>query len=127
MRSPYRHGMRRPRPPHVVAAAWIATGPLGHPHAGGVGWGAAIVEARRPARGSGARGLEDEVPAGRERERAAGFDGDDLQAGLVGQAERVADLARPPFGMDRLGRRHAAACEVLKPAVAVEARTVLAE
>jgi len=30
--------MRRPRPPHVVLAAWIVTGPLGHLYAGVVDW-----------------------------------------------------------------------------------------
>jgi hypothetical protein len=30
--------MRRPRPPHVVLAAWIVSGPLGHLYAGVVDW-----------------------------------------------------------------------------------------
>jgi len=38
MRAAYRHGMRRPRPPHVVISAWLATGPLGHLYAGVVDW-----------------------------------------------------------------------------------------
>ena len=45
--SPYRHGMRRPRPPHVVVAAWIVTGPLGHLYAGVVDWVVALVRWRR--------------------------------------------------------------------------------
>lgn len=35
--------MRRSRPPHVVVAAWIATGPLGHLYAGVVDWVVAIA------------------------------------------------------------------------------------
>ncbi len=30
--------MRRPRPPHVVVAAWIVTGPVGHLYAGVADW-----------------------------------------------------------------------------------------
>ncbi|MDX6718435.1 MAG: hypothetical protein QOJ63_689 [Solirubrobacteraceae bacterium] len=30
--------MRRQRPPHVVVAAWIVTGPVGHLYAGIVDW-----------------------------------------------------------------------------------------
>lgn len=30
--------MPRPRPPHVVLAAWILTGPLGHLYAGVADW-----------------------------------------------------------------------------------------
>jgi hypothetical protein len=39
--------MRRPRPPHVVLAAWIATGPVGHLYAGVVDW---VVVLARHAR-----------------------------------------------------------------------------
>ena len=35
--------MGRPRAPHVVVAAWIVTGPLGHLYAGVVDWVVAIV------------------------------------------------------------------------------------
>ena len=42
--------MRRHRPPHVVVAAWIATGPLGHLYAGVVDWVEAIVRWRRERR-----------------------------------------------------------------------------
>jgi hypothetical protein len=52
MDSAYRHGMRRPRPPHVVVAAWIATGPVGHLVAGVLDWiGAVARYARARARG----------------------------------------------------------------------------
>jgi len=52
MRSPYRHLIRRPRPPHVALAAWIVTGPLGHLYAGVVDWVVLIVRyARARARG----------------------------------------------------------------------------
>ncbi len=35
--------MARPRPPHVVAAAWILTGPVGHFYAGVVDWAQALA------------------------------------------------------------------------------------
>ena len=35
--------MRRPRPPHVVVAAWIVTGPLGHFYAGVSDWAGLLV------------------------------------------------------------------------------------
>jgi hypothetical protein len=38
MNSAYRQTMRRPRPPHVTAAAWILTGPVGHLYGGVVDW-----------------------------------------------------------------------------------------
>jgi hypothetical protein len=34
--------MRRPRAPHVVVAAWVLTGPLGHLYAGVVDWAALL-------------------------------------------------------------------------------------
>jgi hypothetical protein len=44
--------MRRPRPPHVVAAAWLATGPLGHLVAGVLDWVGVLARlARARARG----------------------------------------------------------------------------
>jgi hypothetical protein len=44
--------MSRPRPPHVVLAAWIVTGPLGHLYAGVVDWVALLARyARARARG----------------------------------------------------------------------------
>ena len=52
--SPYRHGMRRPRPPHVVVAAWVATGPLGHFYAGVADW-IALLSRWRVARAADAR------------------------------------------------------------------------
>jgi hypothetical protein len=56
MDSAYRHGMRRPRPPHVVVAAWIATGPVGHLVAGVLDWiGAVARYARARARARGER------------------------------------------------------------------------
>jgi hypothetical protein len=39
--------MRRPRPPHVVLAAWIVTGPLGHLYAGVVDWVVVLARAAR--------------------------------------------------------------------------------
>lgn len=42
--------MRRPRAPHVVVAAWVVTGPLGHFYAGAVDWVALLW---RWARGKG--------------------------------------------------------------------------
>jgi hypothetical protein len=38
--------MGRPRAPHVVVAAWIVTGPIGHFYAGVVDWVVAIVRWR---------------------------------------------------------------------------------
>jgi hypothetical protein len=44
--------MRRPRPPHVVVAAWIVTGPLGHLYGGVVDWAQVLARlARARARG----------------------------------------------------------------------------
>jgi hypothetical protein len=44
--------MRKPRPPHVVAAAWILTGPLGHLYAGIVDWAQVLASyARARVRG----------------------------------------------------------------------------
>jgi hypothetical protein len=44
--------MRRPRPPHVAAAAWLATGPLGHLYAGVADWVVLLARlARARARG----------------------------------------------------------------------------
>ena len=43
--------MPRPRPPHVVIAAWVVTGPLGHLYAGVADWAALLAQwARRRAR-----------------------------------------------------------------------------
>jgi hypothetical protein len=42
--------MRRPRAPHVVVAAWVATGPLGHFYAGVADWAGLLW---RWARGRG--------------------------------------------------------------------------
>jgi hypothetical protein len=41
--APYRHAMRRSRPPLEVVAAWIVTGPLGHLYAGIVDWLGVLV------------------------------------------------------------------------------------
>ncbi|HEV2058190.1 MAG TPA: hypothetical protein VGR11_02455 [Solirubrobacteraceae bacterium] len=35
--------MRTRRPPHVVFAAWIVTGPLGHLYAGVADWAGVLV------------------------------------------------------------------------------------
>ena len=44
--------MRRRRLPHVVAAAWIVTGPLGHLYAGVLDWVQVLARyARARARG----------------------------------------------------------------------------
>ncbi len=44
--------MRRSRPPHVVVAAWVVTGPLGHLYAGVVDWVVVLSRyARARARG----------------------------------------------------------------------------
>ena len=44
--------MRCHRPPHVVAAAWVVTGPLGHLYAGVVDWLQVLARlARARARG----------------------------------------------------------------------------
>jgi len=45
--------MRRPRPPHVVLAAWIFTGPVGHLYAAAVDWFSALARyARGRVRGA---------------------------------------------------------------------------
>ncbi|MBA3746059.1 MAG: hypothetical protein H0W96_01015 [Solirubrobacterales bacterium] len=46
--------MPRPRPPHVVVAAWIVSGPLGHLYAGVVDWVGALARYAR-ARAHGER------------------------------------------------------------------------
>ncbi len=44
--------MAKPRAPHVVAAAWLATGPLGHLYAGVLDWVVVLARlARARARG----------------------------------------------------------------------------
>jgi hypothetical protein len=42
--SAYRQRMRRPRPPHVVALAWIVTGPVGHLYAGVLDWAQVLAQ-----------------------------------------------------------------------------------
>ena len=39
--------MAKPRPPHVVVAAWLATGPLGHLYAGIVDWAVLLARLAR--------------------------------------------------------------------------------
>jgi len=44
--------MRRPRPPHLVVAAWIVTGPIGHLYGGVRDWVEMLARyARARARG----------------------------------------------------------------------------
>jgi hypothetical protein len=46
--------VRRRRPPHVVLAAWILTGPVGHLYAGVADWAGVLVRFAR-ARGDWSR------------------------------------------------------------------------
>ena len=62
--------MHRHRPPHVVLAAWIVTGPLGHLYAGVADWAGVLVRFVRAralgsdvARAAGARARRDAAAA----------------------------------------------------------------
>jgi hypothetical protein len=50
--------MRRQRPPHVVLAAWIATGPVGHLYAGVADWIVLLARYARARARARARGRQ---------------------------------------------------------------------